>query len=219
MAPPTMVLVCKRPRLGQGKQRLANTIGIEAAFQISSLLLDCASDLLQAWTGPKVLSPAHAEDVDWAHGLLPDALVVVQTQGNLGVRIQEVDRCLREMGHDRLLWVGSDCPSLTLSDLHKAQQALDSGASFHFRAARDGGAVLMANAQPWPGIEDLAWSTDRFLETALQLCSATASTTVNRDTLPDLDLLEDIPAVLGSISNPPSGPKWELESLLRAIHP
>ena len=42
MEPVTLVLVCKRPAPGVGKQRLAARLGSEMTFKIASALLACA---------------------------------------------------------------------------------------------------------------------------------------------------------------------------------
>jgi glycosyltransferase A (GT-A) superfamily protein (DUF2064 family) len=40
--PPTLVLLCKRPAPGHGKQRLAASLGAERACAVAWALLDCA---------------------------------------------------------------------------------------------------------------------------------------------------------------------------------
>ena len=44
-----LVIFCKWPRLNQGKQRLAKTIGAELALEVAKLLLDCAMEDAADW--------------------------------------------------------------------------------------------------------------------------------------------------------------------------
>ena len=56
MTLPTLVLVCKRPALGIGKQRLAAKVGQELALQIAEALLACALEDVLAWPGSVVIA-------------------------------------------------------------------------------------------------------------------------------------------------------------------
>src|SRR5579871_3043541 len=103
-----LVLVCKRPGLGIGKQRLAASLGREAANRIAEALLACALEDAQAWPGPVVIAPAHPEDHAWAGALLPQVRPEVrihpQTTGNLGHRLNMLDRELRGAGLEQLVY-------------------------------------------------------------------------------------------------------------------
>ncbi len=200
-APATLVLLSKRPSLGVGKQRLAATIGAEKAFQINSLLVQCALDLLNSWQGPKILAVHCQEDQDWAFSICGKGEVLVQPPGNLGEKIAALDSQLRGSGHQRILWIGSDCPALALPDLEAANQQLDRH-PYGFHAAMDGGAVLMANSRAWPPLADLPWSTNQFLSEIAKVCTIPdGPPLIQTPALPDLDLAEDLAPVLGTIQN------------------
>jgi len=68
-----------------------------------------------------------------------------------------VDRAVRAAGHERVLFIGSDAPSQTLSDLLAAQAALD-GSDVVLVPARDGGVTLMGSRRAWPDLAPLPWS-------------------------------------------------------------
>ena len=53
-APPCLVLLCKRPALGHAKQRLAGTLGQEAALSVAQALLACALEDLRQWRGQQI---------------------------------------------------------------------------------------------------------------------------------------------------------------------
>lgn len=120
------MLICRRLQLGQGKLRLARSLGAAAALAIAQALLECALEDAAAWHGALVIAPDGAADAAWAAALLRrDAIVVPQPPGNLGQRLNAVDAAVRALGHERLLFIGSDSPSLTVPDLLAAASALE----------------------------------------------------------------------------------------------
>jgi uncharacterized protein len=153
-----LVLFCRRPRLGEGKQRLARALGASAALAISRALLDCALEDAAAWPGALVIAPYGTADATWAAGLLARAVTVQpQPGGNLGERLSAVDAAVRALGHERLLFIGSDAPSLTVSDLCAAAAALERS-DVVLAAALDGGVTLMGARCAWPDLAPLPWS-------------------------------------------------------------
>ena len=86
-----LVLVCKRPGLGKGKQRLAAGLGPDAANRIAEAMLACALEDARAWPGSVMIAPANRDDYSWAKNLLPEAgskvRVQPQADGNLGQRL------------------------------------------------------------------------------------------------------------------------------------
>jgi glycosyltransferase A (GT-A) superfamily protein (DUF2064 family) len=159
-----LVLVCKRPRLGIAKQRLAASLGQEEARRIAEALLACALEDARDWPGPVVVAPADPSDHVWAASLLPQQQpnihVVLQTEGNLGQRLNAIDQNLRHRGLERLIYIGSDAPGLAAADYAAARGALLTHDSV-LKPAADGGVVLMGSRQPWPMLDALPWSTRR----------------------------------------------------------
>jgi glycosyltransferase A (GT-A) superfamily protein (DUF2064 family) len=105
-----LLVFCKQPRLKQGKQRIAATLGAEKTLDIASALLNCALEDASNWEGTVVLSPAAENEKYWAEGLLPKARVHVQPQGNLGRRIMDVDQSLREQERQKNYYYRYGCP-------------------------------------------------------------------------------------------------------------
>lgn len=171
-----LVLVCKRPTLGVAKQRLAASLGQEGARRIAEALLACALEDAREWPGPVVIAPAHASDFAWAASLLPQLQgkinIVPQTEGNLGQRLNAVDRSLRERGLEQLIYIGSDAPALVAVDYAAAREALLNHDTV-LKPAADGGVVLMGSRRSWPALDALPWST-LHLGSALADCCQTA---------------------------------------------
>lgn len=186
-----LVLLCKRPALGHSKQRLAAQLGLEQTFKIAQHLLDCALEDLQHWPGPKALAPDHPQHVAWGKSLCPLALCLAQHQGNLGQRLNDLDRRLRAPGQQRLLFIGSDCPVLQPSDYRTVCELLDAHDTVLLKA-RDGGVVLMASNRPWPDLRDLPWSTEHLAQALADKCQAAGHSLVQTGDYFDIDHQEDL---------------------------
>lgn len=175
-----LVLVCKRPASGIAKQRLAASMGREAAMQIAEALLACALEDVDDWAGPVVIAPAHPSDYAWADALLPrsrpNVYIKPQAAGNLGQRLNSLDRELRSTGLEQLVYIGSDAPALSAADYAAVNDVLPHYDSV-LMPAEDGGVVLMASRHEWPMLGDLPWSTTR-LGTALADCCRAAGQSV-----------------------------------------
>ncbi|MBI2379466.1 MAG: DUF2064 domain-containing protein [Gammaproteobacteria bacterium] len=188
----TLVLFCKRPLPAQGKQRLAATMGAAQALRVAEHLLACALEDLEHWPGPVVISPASAEDADWASLLGPaDATVVPQAPGDLGDRIHAVDRQLRRQGHERILFMGSDAPALTPKHFEQARKGLAEAAIVLARAD-DGGVTLMGANRPWPNLSALPWSTRLLCGELHKHCRAEGMSVLSFDGRYDIDRETDL---------------------------
>lgn len=193
-AAPSLVLLCKRPAPGHAKQRLATTLGKQNAFDLALAMLDCALEDLREWRGPRIIAPDRPEHLPWARSLMPEAKCQAQTEGNLGQRLNALDHQLRRRGLHQLMFIGSDCPALTLADYRNVWALLQNHDSV-LLDARDGGVVLMASNQPWPDLAALPWSTDRLGAALAELCRqagqrvAVAGESFDIDHAADLSLL------------------------------
>lgn len=169
-----LVVFCKRPQLGIGKQRVAAERGAETAFELSRLLLSAAFEDAHAWDGPVVIAPASADDEAWARKLLSSATVVPQQGANLGERLNHVDRQLRAAGARKIIYIGTDAPGLNQERLQAAATQLDTLDTV-LAPAVDGGVVLMGSRQPWPELGDLPWETAELCAALMQRCGGYAA--------------------------------------------
>ncbi|MDQ3185654.1 MAG: DUF2064 domain-containing protein [Pseudomonadota bacterium] len=190
-----LVLVCKRPALGTGKQRLAAGLGREAANHVAEALLACALEDAGDWPGPVVIAPAHPMDYAWASTLLPQLQPKVriqpQTTGNLGQRLNMLDHELRCAGMERLVYIGSDAPALAAADYAAVKDAL-----LHYDTvltpAEDGGVVLMASCRQWPMLSALPWSTAHLGAALVDCCQAAGQSVATLMHSFDVDEQDDI---------------------------
>ncbi|HBO7425069.1 TPA: DUF2064 domain-containing protein [Pseudomonas aeruginosa] len=198
-SPSCLVLLCKRPALGYSKQRLAEQLGPECALRIAQLLLDCALEDLDDWSGPKVLAPDHALHQAWGWALCEQALCLPQGEGNLGERLNDLDHRLRSLGHRRLIFIGSDCPSLQNADYCRVAALLETDDTV-LLMAQDGGVVLMASNRPWPDLSGLPWSTERLGDALIDCCHAAGHTVKLAGELFDIDYQKDLQRLSGVLA-------------------
>ena len=192
---PSLVLLCKRPAPGHSKQRLAQQLGEQSALQVALGLLDCAVEDLQQWPGPKVLAPDHAQHLAWGQALCPPAQCLPQGEGNLGQRLNDLDRRLRQQGQRSLLFIGSDCPALSAADYQRVTELL-AQCDTVLLMAEDGGVVLLASNRPWPDLSELPWSTAQLGAALIDCCRAAGHSLQLAGELFDIDHQEDLPALL-----------------------
>lgn len=195
-----LVLVCKRPAPGIGKQRLAVSLGPEIAYQIAEALLACALEDVIAWPGRVVIAPADAKDCTWAANLLEqnhnkqtrdDVQVLPQASGNLGQRLNALDQTLRANGLNHLIYIGSDAPDIGLADLTTASRMLSDFDSV-LKPTLDGGVSIMASRKPWPDLADLPWSTSQLGESLSLLCQQHGHSVARLSEGFDVDEVEDL---------------------------
>lgn len=190
-----LVLLCKRPAPGVGKQRLVASLGVEAARQVADALLACALEDACAWPGPVVIAPADQGDVEWVQALLLPThfpvTVMPQVMGNLGQRLNALDRALRVQGGEQLIFIGSDAPGLTTLDYEAACAALQHH-DIVLIPALDGGVVLMANRCAWPNLSVLPWSSDRLGISLIDNCRNAGKSVTTIKQGQDVDELKDL---------------------------
>lgn len=192
----TLVLFCKKPKLQQGKQRLAAEISAKATLQVAEALLNCAVEDAKNWQGPIVIACSDTNDLLWAQALLPNAQVVPQINhenkvSNLGQRINYVDKNLRDLGHESIIYIGTDAPILNQTIYHSIIAALEEN-DVALSHADDGGVIAMASNKPWPDLASLPWSTDLLSQALRDLCQAQQLTVKYAESGYDIDYVADL---------------------------
>ena len=188
-----LVLVCKRPKLGFGKQRLAASLGLEMTQRVAEALLDCALEDLQSWEGSVVIAPSSQDDTEWAMSLMrqPNIWVQPQMPGNLGQRLNTLDFELRSKGLKRLIYIGSDSPGLVEANYSAVCDAMQHHDAV-LMPASDGGVVLMANEHPWPSLAGLPWSSGQLGIALAECCRDEGQSVAILDEGFDIDELGDL---------------------------
>ena len=200
---PCLVVFFKRPVLFQGKQRLAKSIGAEQALIFAKSFLRCALEDANEWPGPVVLSPASPGDIPWAQTLLDrDCKVLAQPPGGFGHRLEEIDRRLRQGGHNKILFIGTDAPALKQAVYQEARIALEA-ADIVLGPAADGGVTILGARTPWPDFRFLPWETNRLGKAFEELCRQRRLKTKIISPSYDIDVEADLIPLLTDLGNDP----------------
>jgi uncharacterized protein len=170
-----IAIVCKTPFAGQSKTRLSPPLHAEECAQISAcfirdLSLTIDSLALEGITGCAVYTPKGSEAE--LSALLPAHFkLVLQSEGTLGERLANSITDLLAQGHEGVVLVGSDSPTLPVSLLRQAVESVRQGAGMEgagvegagvvLSPAFDGGYILIGLSQLHRRLfEDIPWSTD-----------------------------------------------------------
>jgi rSAM/selenodomain-associated transferase 1 len=165
-------IICKAPQPGRSKTRLATAIGDAAASELSACFLHdvaAAIDEVPEALGRRgygVYAPAGTEDI--MRQLLPASFgLLLQTGDDLGQVLLGATRAFLLAGHDGVLLVNGDSPTLPPRLLVQAIEALrDPGDRMVLGPASDGGYYLIGLKRPHPHLfSEIAWGTDTVART------------------------------------------------------
>lgn len=158
-------IVCKTPIGGLSKTRLSPPLRLEQCARISECFIRDLSRSVQALADESAISgialytPYGSE----AHlqSLLPAAFRLhPQGDGDLGARLSKGSAELLAEGYDGVILINSDSPTLPLSILRDAADALHDGDRIVLGPAIDGGYTLIGLSRPHPQLfDDVPWST------------------------------------------------------------
>ena len=193
----------KTPGLSPLKTRLAASVGAEAALALYRGCIDCVVECVEAAAAQASLQPywAVAEAQGAAHWM--HWPVLVQAEGDLGVRMAGIHQQLRQR-HAGALLLGADAPALAPDTLVAASAALRETPSRVIAPAHDGGFVLYGSTADHAG-EDWSGVPYGAPDTALRFLAAVGAGLPLTTLAPqqDLDTLDDLQALLRL---PPNGP-------------
>lgn len=160
-------IMCKAPRPGRSKTRLAQLVGAEHAAALSGCFLRDVASTIAAVTethqakGYGIYAPAGSEDEMRAF-LPPSFGLVLQDGGDFGTALRDGARhLLDEFGHDCAVLINSDSPTLPPALLASAVEALGrAGDRVVLGPATDGGYTLIGVKADHPALfEGIPWST------------------------------------------------------------
>jgi hypothetical protein len=159
-------IVCKAPQPGRSKTRLAREIGPAAASELSACFLRDVAATIEAVPqalgrcGYGVYAPAGTEDI--MRQLLPPGFgLLLQAGDDLGHVLIGATRALLQLGHDCVLLVNGDSPTLPPRLLTQAIEVLRKpGDHMALGPASDGGYYLIGLKHPHPQLfARIAWGT------------------------------------------------------------
>jgi rSAM/selenodomain-associated transferase 1 len=167
-------VICKAPRAGASKTRLIPALGAEGAAALSrAFLIDLASTILtvdatRGAHGYAVCSPASAAD-ELAAFLPASFGYVVETDPVLGAVLDRATAALLSRGHNGVILVNGDSPTLPAELLCRGiDQLRRPGERVVFGPALDGGYTFIGLKARAPCLfTNITWSTDQVLSASL----------------------------------------------------
>jgi uncharacterized protein len=168
-------IICKAPQPGRSKTRLANAIGEVAACELSACFLRDVAAAIEAVPealgrrGYGVYAPAGAELI-MAHLLPPSFGLLLQVGDDLGHVLMGATGALQLAGHDCVLLVNGDSPTLPPRLLIQAIEVLrEPGDRMVLGPASDGGYYLIGLKQPHRHLfTRIAWGTETVARTTCE---------------------------------------------------
>ena len=160
-------IMCKAPQPGQAKTRLAKAVGAVAASELSACFLRDVAAAIEAVPetlgrrGYAVYAPAGTEQV--LRELFPEKFeLLLQAGDDLGEALFGATRDLLLAGHDCVLLVNGDSPTLPSHFLIQAIEALrNSGDRMVLGPASDGGYYLIGLKRPHKELfAQIEWGTE-----------------------------------------------------------
>lgn len=159
-----VAIVCKTPEPGRSKTRLSPPLAPEECAAISACFIQDLAHTIDRLTrerrvrGYAVYTPVGSEEA--LRRLLPSGFgLVPQVDGDFGERLRHGAHDLLA-GHRGAILINSDSPTLPLSILRDAVDAVEAGDRVVLSPAHDGGYTLIGLSRMHERLfEDIPWST------------------------------------------------------------
>ena len=224
-----LTVFAKDPRIGHSKSRLARSIGDEYAFSVAKALLTDTLEMVRTVNGQGgadlttsvFYTPDDVAARDRFAAESPSIGYEPQQGAALGERLINCFDCWFSRHADRVVVIGTDCPTLGADDVENAFSLLGS-ADVVLGPATDGGYYLVGVASPQPRLfEEIDWSSaDVLTQTVARIREQRLSLKL-LPTKSDLDHVEDVRPVFGQLeaqlaAMSPRGQAtyWTLQDLL-----
>lgn len=175
------------PTIGKVKTRLAQKTGEEFALLAYQTLLQYTFDLLEKMKDVEVfiyVTPHYLSGVPFNQ--------MIQKGNDLGEKLFLAGNDLMELGFDSVIFIGSDCPSLTETHIDEAIVQLQNN-DLVIGPANDGGYYLLGLKKIHAFLfENMPWSTENLFSETLIKANKHQLKTHLLTTLSDVDEWEDL---------------------------
>jgi len=188
-----VILFAKYPAHDMAKTRLQPALGVEGAARMArQLLLHSVEQAVATDFAVELCVSPVATDPCWQTLNLPDSLQwSTQADGDLGTRLITASQDVMKK-HQKIVLIGSDCPSLTAERIQTAAQQLDNHDAVMIPAS-DGGYVLLGFKQVDGSLfSDIIWSTASVAAVTQQRVADLGWTLALLAPLHDIDEPEDL---------------------------
>lgn len=189
--------LCKAPRPGVSKTRLAAAVGPERAAHLArAFLLDSAAlvtALSQRLHARRIAFHAPSEAEQEMAAMLPGWELRAQVEGDLGVRMGAAFDALFAEGAACAVLLGADAPTLPRALVELLVSAVERGADAAVIPALDGGYCAIAAARPLPILlAGMPWSQGGLLAATRSAASTAGLKLVELEAWHDVDEASDL---------------------------
>ena len=184
-----LIIFVRNPELGKVKTRLAAQIGNARALEIyQKLLQHTKAAALHADCDKYVFATEQLTDNTWK-----DFTIEQQADGDLGKKMLHAFDHLFKKNYEKVVIIGSDCPTLTTVIIKKAFYELNAK-DVVIGPAEDGGYYLLGMKKLHSEIfKDKNWSSDLVLQETLISINSLQLSSHQLETLTDVDEEKDLP--------------------------
>lgn len=163
---PALIIFARRPVEGKVKTRLAKTIGSSEALSVYRQLLNYTHSVLLTVDADRFVY--YSDEIDEKdHWLNRHYFKRLQAEGDLGDKMKQAFDELFQMGYQKVIILGTDCPELESQHIQNAINELEEK-DVVIGPAKDGGYYLLGKKKM---IADLfsnkLWSTDQVFNQTL----------------------------------------------------
>lgn len=185
-----LLVFAKKPELGKVKTRLAQDIGEENALQLYKQMLFSTFDVAESCE--VYVLACFTEKDQITLDTIPYSGFYKQETGDLGFRMYKAIEHIKELGFQKTIVIGTDCPELTKEIITEAFDNLDKH-DFVLGPALDGGYYLIGMKKNNAFVfEGLKWSADSVLTDTLKKIEEKQKTYYLLQSLSDIDTVEDL---------------------------
>ncbi len=221
-----VIVFTRYPEAGKTKTRLIPALGAERAAELQCRMAEHAIDRVRelAKTRPISIEVRYqgGNPVLMKQWLGSDILYREQEGDDLGERMLGAFLDAFRNGAERVLLMGTDCPSVTAEILEKGFRELYQS-DLVLGPAEDGGYYLIGLKKAYSDVfSNVPWATDKVLERTLEIARLLGLSAGLVDRLHDVDRPEDL-LVWRNIERPAEGlisiiiPTWNEESNIGSL--
>lgn len=199
-----IIVMTRLPREGRNKTRLIPALGPAGATAMHDRLARHSVGRASAYTlmHPGSSLEVHLEGgtTDEGRKWLGDVVCIAQHPGDLGQRMEAAAQRAFSRGADRVVIIGTDCPSLDEAILRDAFHVLGKNDAV-FVPAADGGYVLIGLSKPCPQLfTGIDWGESRVLEQSLAAARDSFLNVALLEVQEDVDTPDDLPAAEAALA-------------------
>ena len=176
-----LIIFFKNPIYGKVKTRLAASIGNDKALQVYNEMAAYTRLVTDKLPCDKIVF--YSEHVEPDDIWTTDYLKAVQKGIDLGEKMMNAFEAVFQTGYEKVLVIGTDCPTLKEILIQQAFASLDDQ-DIVVGPSEDGGYYLLGMKEPHPSLfKDITWSSPTVFGSTIEAC---AKLNLTYDLLPKL---------------------------------